>query len=270
MLGWRLTWCVHLSGSWSPSGPSRRFGAVYNELRFLSYGGGVQTRAAVQLILRGEIARPDAAFFGDTLNEPKAIYDAVADDWVALDKIGIPFYRCIWGNLATPPYGVHAPLYTLAPNGKKGQLFRTCTDRFKIRPIRQQLRKLGCKRAFAWLGITKDEIERVKPSDLLWYTHEYPLLDYTRTDCEEILAQVGIEPVKSACTFCPYRSQDLWETLHGDDLASAIAYDESIRHVRPGFLSFVHSARVPLTVALAKHIATQHDGEGCPTSYCFS
>ena len=239
-------------------------------LRFLSYGGGVQTRAAVQLIRQGRLTRPDAIFFGDTGNEPAAVYAGVERDRLIALTLDIPFYTVMWGNLATPAYGVHTPLYTLSPTGKRGQLFRTCTDRFKIRPIRQELRRMGVKRAVAWLGITKDEIERVKPSHLKWYTHAYPLLDYTRTECESILLGAGEALVKSACTFCPYRSQAQWETLHGDDLLAALAYDESIRDVRPGFQTFVHSARVPLRIALAQHIATQHDGEGCPTSYCFA
>lgn len=239
-------------------------------LRFLSYGGGVQTRAAIRFIMAGDLPRPEAIFFGDTQDEPAAIYEGVEVDKRAAAEMGIPFHVATWGRLSTPPYGVHSPLYTIRNgDGKKGQLFRTCTDRFKIRPIRQMLRRMKVTRAYAQLGITKDEIERVKPSTLNWYTHEYPMLDMTRADCEQVLRLHGIEPVKSACVFCPYRSQVMWETLHGSDLNDALNYDESIRDIRLGFKSFVHSARVPLRIALAEHIATEHNDPGCPDVGCF-
>lgn len=233
---------------------------------FLSYGGGVQTRAAVQLIKRGDLPKPDAILFGDTQCEPQAVYEGVQQDKCIARSLGIPMLVRSWGNLFTPPYGIHTPLYTLRPDGKKGQLFRTCTDRFKIRPIRQYLRGIGVKFASALLGITRDEIERAKPSQLKWYEHKYPILDLTRSDCTTVLNEEGIAPVKSACTFCPYRGREMWQSLHGKDLQQAVDYDEKIRNARPGFESFVHSSRKPLREALDLPTVIDegcHSSEGC-------
>jgi hypothetical protein len=219
-----------------------------------SYGGGVQSRALLHLAIGGHIARPDVAIFADTHQEPEDVYRAVAVDAAAARAAGIDFRAISYGDLANPPRaGVYTPLFTVNLEiGKKGQLIRTCTERFKIGPIRRELRAMGARSAEMWLGISTDEIQRLKPSNAKWIENRFPLIDanMSRNDCLAFLSSIGIEATRSACTFCPYKGREEWTRLSPTDLASAIAYDESIRHSRPGFLSYCHGSRTPLREAV--------------------
>lgn len=60
----------------------------------------------------------------------------------------------------------------------------------------------GCVKM--WIGITVDEIERVKPSDVKWAEKVYPLLDLnmSRKDCVEYLLDNKLPiPPKSSCVY---------------------------------------------------------------------
>lgn len=146
----------------------------------------------------------------------------------------------------------------IEPPGTEGMLFRTCTSRFKTEPIQALMRSRGWKEEGIelWLGMTTDEIRRVKPSRLGWITHRWPLIerDMRRSDCEAFLRRTlrAMPVMKSACVFCPFRSPESWRTLKGNDLARAVAYDESIRKARAadGYDSYVHRALMPVAEAL--------------------
>ncbi len=100
------------------------------------------------------------------------------------------------------------------------------------------------------LGISLDEALRMKPSRVGYVENIFPLVNagWTRTDCEAYLRGIGLDvPPKSACVFCPYQSAQEWASLTEDDLARAIAFDESIRHTRPGYRCYVHREMRPLS-----------------------
>jgi hypothetical protein len=210
----------------------------------------------LNLAIDGYIPKPDVIMFGDTHSEPREVYDAIEDDKKLAAAEGIPFFVVTAGDLKTPPNNqIRTPLFTLThENGKakRGQLLRTCTDVHKIKPIRRKLRELGAGSATVWIGISTDEIERMKPSPVKWVTHDWPLIDLrmSRKACLEYLEEKGIHATRSACVFCPFKGSSEWARLSGADLEQAIAYDESIRDKRPGFKCFVHRARVPLREAL--------------------
>ena len=224
-----------------------------------SFGGGVQSVAMLRMAIAGEIERPDLVIFADTMAEPEAVYDVVDREANFAYENGLAFRVVTFDNLAAPTSkdAVYTPLFT---SGKgDGQLLRSCTDRFKITPIRQYLRNQGVKKAELWLGMTTDEIERVRPSPRKWITHRYPLIEKNlrRSDCEAYLARLGLSVTKSACVFCPYRSDAAWLQIKANpnDWAYAIAYDERIRHKRAseGLLCFVHSSRRPLSEVVLKN-----------------
>jgi hypothetical protein len=109
-----------------------------------------------------------------------------------------------------------------------------------------------------WIGISTDEAMRVKPSRLSYVTHRWPLIEtgMSRQDCLRWCEARGLpRPPKSACTFCPYRSNAEWRTMRDGDpeaFADAVAIDEAIRPGMPGPRRpkgeawFVHADRVPL------------------------
>jgi hypothetical protein len=246
----------------------------------LSYGGGVQTRAIVELILRGEYKRPDLICFGDTQGEPDAVYGAVQDDEVACTNAGIPFVIASKGELAAwrANGSIHTPLYT----SDGGQLFRTCTDRFKIDAVEAECRARGWgykkENVEMWLGFSMDEVHRVGSGAGLpsWVSRAFPLLDLglRRSDCERILRESGKPIVKSACVYCPWKSRFAWSEMRTNDPVSwskAVVYDESIRNSRPGLLAYVHQDRHPLPeVPLLQPGLFDIADDRCETGLCFN
>jgi hypothetical protein len=223
-----------------------------------SYGAGVQSRALLHLAIRGVLSKPDLVIFADTMAEPEAVYRAVEEDRVFAEEAGIEFVVVSNGdlsNLGAWGDGVFVPAFTLGgPKRKRGMLMRQCTVRFKVEPINRFLRSRGVKSARILLGITVDEVVRVKVSKAQWLVNEYPLIElgWSRDDCSEFLTSLGLSAVKSACVFCPYRSELGWAKVRENfsDWDAAVRYDEALRNFRPeAGLLFVHPDRVPLREA---------------------
>ncbi len=227
------------------------------------FGAGVQSVALLRMVLAGKIERPDLVVFADTMREPQHVYDVVERECKVCEKAGIEFVTVAKGDLGAEwrsPKGnwmAYVPVYTVSlRTGKRGMMLRVCTDKFKIQPIRQLLSRRGYKPEGCelWLGMTIDEIQRVKPSRVGWIEHRWPLLDLNlrRGDCEQFLREIGVSAAKSACTFCPYRSMRSWVELAKNeaDFAMAVAYDEMIRDLRPGYRCYVHRDLIPLRSAV--------------------
>jgi len=205
------------------------------------------------LIFDGVIERPDVAIFADTQQEPEHVYRAVLEDQELSLSNGLDFRAITWKDLGAPTIkSIYTPLFTKNAEGKKGQLLRTCTDRFKIRPIHRELRSMGATKAAMWLGISTDEIRRVKPSPLQWVGMRWPLIEsnWSRANCIKYLEDHNIEAVRSACVFCPYKKPSEYEYLTPGDIQKAVVYDDLIRDMRPGFTSYVSPTRLPLRETL--------------------
>ena len=245
-----------------------------SQLTVLSLGAGVQSSTMALMAKHGDITpMPDCAIFADTQAEPQHVYDWL--DWLE-EQLTFPVYRVSNGNLRDE--GIEAarsgsrydnpPLFTLM-NGEGGILFRTCTSKYKIWPIEQKIRELiGLKprqRAPTtavveqWIGISWDEIQRMKANPHAYITNRFPLIEreMTRLHCLEWLRDHGYNelPAKSACTFCPYHDNKTWRQMKENDRVSwidAVNFDHAIRD---GFGStkadalFVHSSRTPLASA---------------------
>ena len=122
-------------------------------------------------------------------------------------------------------------------------LRRQCTNHYKIRPIYRRIRTLaGGKRgrpfpnnthAEMWLGISLDEVSRMKPSREPWVAHRWPLVELgmTRSDCIEWFSSEYPDRYlpRSACVICPYRSDEHWIELKRAEPAS---YDEAVEFDR--------------------------------------
>lgn len=133
-----------------------------------------------------------------------------------------------------------------------------------------------------WLGITLDEVERAKDSDVQWITHRFPLLEkkMTRLDCLAWLESKGLPtPGKSSCVFCPYHTRRVFAEMKrdgGPDWETAVEVDEAIRSKRPGFIAYVHPDRIPLIdVKIAEDFGatqlsfTDLSNAECDSGYCF-
>ena len=262
-------------------------------LRILSLGAGVQSTTLLLLAAEGRVGPLDAAIFADTGWEPRAVYDH-------LDRIerevaqpaGIPIHRVSVGNIrddALNP-GHHfasMPLYVKGPNGERGIARRQCTSEYKVRPIKTQVRAmLGYPHprpvprgvyVEQWIGISRDEFQRAKDSQIGYAVNVFPLLDldgtadgrlgWTRGDCVRYLTSRGYGATpKSACVGCPFRRNRSWRKMRDerpDEFADAIAFDNAIRAGSARATAagqplrgqmFLHAARVPLDVAPIDHV----------------
>lgn len=234
-------------------------------MRVISLGAGVQSTAMLLMSLEGDLERADCAIFADTGWEPRAVYEHLA--WLEsyAKKRGFPVYRASAGNIredvvrAARGHGgrfASIPLYVKSPTGQgEGTLRRQCTKEYKIYPIRRKIKELfGPQvRAELWLGITLDEIERMKPADVKWLTNRWPLIErrYTRQDCLRWLEANGFPlPPKSSCIGCPYHDNGYWRRLRDEspsEWADAVEFDRLIRRLpRIKGEAFLHRSLVPL------------------------
>ena len=199
----------------------------------LNLGAGVQSSTLALMAAAGEIGPiPDFAIFADTQAEPKSVYTWL--DWLE-KQLPFPVHRVTRGNMTTDMMAFRTakdgrvwtkstiPAFMQAPDGSIGLLGRSCTADYKIAPILKNLRRLcGIKRGekqvqiTQFIGISYDEIQRMKPSRDKWTQHRWPLveLEMRRHDCIAWLKQRGFpEPPRSACSYCPFHSNKEWRRL---------------------------------------------------------
>jgi hypothetical protein len=233
-------------------------------LRAISLGAGVQSTAMALMAAHGEIGpMPDCAIFADTGCEPRAVYDHLA--WLrSANVLPFPVYTVERGNLRDDLLRCvergwsDIPAFVKNPDGTVGVINRQCTKQYKVRPIRQKVRQLlGIERrpspsvpiAEQWIGISTDEAWRMKPSGEAWQMNRWPLIELRlhRRDCLSWLAKRGYPvPPKSACTCCPYHSDEQWRGLAPDEFAEAVSIDRAIRHSRSRGTLYLHRSCVPL------------------------
>ena len=105
------------------------------------------------------------------------------------------------------------------------------------------------------MGISLDEIQRMKESVLGWQHNAFPLIDLSikRGDCYKIVEDVGLpRPKKSACVYCPYHDDSYWQSMkddYPDEFQEAVRIDEGIRNnsiKKEHTETFVHPSCVPL------------------------
>ena len=105
------------------------------------------------------------------------------------------------------------------------------------------------------LGITLDEIRRVRLSNVKYIENIYPfigMLDrpWTRQMVIRWLQDNALEvPPKSSCIMCPYHDRATWREIQlsgNSDYEKAVAVDRAIRNKRPGYLCYLTSRRKPL------------------------
>lgn len=221
------------------------------DLRILSLGAGVQSSTLALMIEKGEIPMVDAAIFADVKGEPLAVYKHL--NWLE-KQVSYPIYRVSWRNLKKDIFdasegnykGFTAPFYTKNEvTGKKGMLRRQCTADYKIKPVVKKIRELlGYKKGERvkkgtnvelLMGISKDEIFRMKTNRLKYLKNCYPLvdLDMRRNHCLEWIEKNNYpKPPRSACTFCPFHSKIEWLEIkkNKNEWNEVVAMDRAIRN----------------------------------------
>ncbi len=216
-------------------------------LKVLSLGAGVQSSTLALMAAHGELDMPDCAIFADVQAEPESVYTWL--DWLE-KQLPFPVYKITRGSLPQQAlivrtskkgtqYQKHAPPAFMIDKetGEGGIMMRQCTSDFKIEPIRKKLRELGGKDRGVeqWLGISKDEIQRMKPSRDKWITNRWPLIEkrLTRYQCLQWMQDKGYPaPPRSSCYFCPYHSPAEWWRLKTEEpacFAKAVQFEKDFQ-----------------------------------------
>jgi len=147
-------------------------------MRIISLGWGIQSWGLAAMSALGALPKVDAAIHADTMHERSQTYE-FARKWTPwLEERGVRVVTVSAGPLVTDIESGRTPCYfTLGPQGA-GQLPRTCTDRWKIRPIKRwaQEHRDG-QQVEQWIGITLDEAHRLTSSRVGYVDNAYPFLD---------------------------------------------------------------------------------------------
>lgn len=248
---------------------------------FLSLGAGVQSSTLALMAARGEIGpKPDAAIFADTQAEPASVYrwlDYIEAE-IGRSEFPFPVVRVTKGSLTDeslrlrervkkpgPPWSKSLiPAFIKNPDGTRGILGRSCTYDYKVKTLIKEQRKMaGIKRGqkevtvTCWIGISMDEIQRMKPSRVAWVQHRWPLieLEMTRNHCLEWMSKRGYpKPPRSACVYCPFHSDKEWKRLRNEEpeeFKRAVAFERDLQAVKartPNMkgVPFLHSSLQPL------------------------
>lgn len=225
-----------------------------------SNGGGTQSAAIAVLIAQGKLPTPERAVIADTGRECSTTWRYL-DDHIRplLWKVGLEV------EIVPPSYaavGLYRQDTVLLPaftaNGAKLRGF--CSGEWKrdavMRWLRESERGYGKKNPIVqWLGMSRDEIQRCKPSRVNWVDIHWPLimgygLTLTRAMCIWVVESAGLPtPPKSRCWMCPHQNDSEWLELKNGaprEFQAAIALEQEIsaRDTQGGL--FLHRSGLPL------------------------
>jgi len=234
-------------------------------IHVISLGAGVQSSTMALMAAHGEISpMPKCAIFADTQDEPESVYKWL--DWLE-KELPFPVHRVTKGSLSKKVLGnyvskagrrttISIPFF-MAGGGHSP---RQCTSTYKVHPIdreiTRQMRDSNVRTCVKWIGISLDEVHRMKPSRRSTVEHRWPLIDnrISRNDCLLWMKKHGYpEPPRSACVYCPYHSDTEWRRLRDsepDEFAKAVQLDRDFRdHINElGWKdkAYLHRSLVPL------------------------
>lgn len=227
------------------------------EYHALNLGAGVQSTTLYLLACDGKLPI-QTAIFADTKEEPASVYRHL--EWLESLK-GPPILRRTAGKLGddlirgrntTGQRFASIPAYVRVDGQQReGMIKRQCTSEYKIsvceRTIRYDIVGLKYRQrmpknvhVFQYFGISTDEAARATRAKkrfekLKWTKPIYPLLElgWCRTECIAFLKDRVPHPVpKSACVFCPFRSNQSWAEMKSTDPDSwnrAVEIDDALR-----------------------------------------
>lgn len=247
---------------------------------FLSLGAGVQSSALALMAAHGEIGpRLDGAVFADTQAEPKSVYDWL--EWLTAEiqrcPHPFPVHVVTKGSLTDQALTMREtkdgrkfsrtdiPIFTRSNDGTLGKVVnRGCTRDYKIVPITQAVRKLaGIKRGqkeitvTQWIGISWDELQRVKEGRDPWSQNRWPLVErrIRRHECLEWMQARGYpEPPRSSCVYCPFHNNAEWRRLRDhepEEFQKAVQFERELQRLKGNTenfhaVPFLHRSCVPL------------------------
>jgi hypothetical protein len=245
-----------------------------------SYGGGTQSIALAILIAQGRLPAPDLIVFADTGDEATETWEWMYERVQPL--LARSVYRSI--HIATHAW---ATVDTYAHNGdllmpvftKSGKLPTYCSSEWKTYVIHRYLRSQGVEHCQMWMGMSTDELGRLKKSKEQWIIKEYPLcLGYgicmNRMECRKLVVDFfGQEPPKSSCVYCPHRTNPQWQRLkmfYPQDFKKAVEKDYEVRANDKQGGVWLHESRLPLDQIDFTESSDQLELIPCDSGICWT
>lgn len=265
-------------------------------LRTFSFGGGVQSMAALVLAVRGEIDFKTFLFcnVGDDSEDPATLDYFYEHAGPYAERHGIRMeelrrtrrdgtVETLYGRLTKE--GSRSIPIPMRTNDLGAPGTRACTADFKIRVIAKWQREHGATAAspgVCGLGISLDEFQRARTdSGFPYQTLEYPLiaLRLSRQDCRNIISGAGLPiPPKSSCWFCPFHSLATWQKQREErpDLFAKSVALEALLNERRAMLGkdpmWMTRKLVPLDQATSPHrqlpMFADEPEDACESGYC--
>lgn len=287
------------------------------QMTVISLGAGTQSTMLYYMSSMGLIERADYAIFADPgAAERKSTYKYLKNvlmPWAAANN-GIPIIWASHKNLyqdlinqenSTGQRFGSLPAFTPGKNGKKeGRLKRQCTKEYKIDIVDEVIRdKYGIAgtnkntpTTRVMIGITMDEMGRMKHPHQQWKVHVYPFCGYetwnhklphnsvqllqyerkTRIQVDELYVEMDLEnPGKSACVWCPFQCDGRWQEMKDNpdqsDWKRATNVDVSIRHGSKKGIEqpvFLHRSLKPIDEVDFKKENQPALFDSCDSGYC--
>lgn len=241
-------------------------------IHVLSLGAGVQSSTLALMAAAGEVSpMPVAAIFADTQAEPASVYQWL--DWLE-KQLPFPVIRVTAGNLMQRALTIRkrrdgngywapsdVPAYTTNSDGTKGHVQRQCTVNYKLRPLLSAtlrlMRQHKADSVVQWIGISRDEALRMKPSRHKRIKNRWPLieLEMERRHCLAWWEKRSLpKPPRSACVFCPFKRNSEWRKLRDEEpeeFRRAVQFEKDYQRVKAETgnmrgIPWLHDSRVPL------------------------
>ncbi len=177
----------------------------------VSFGAG-QNSTAMIIMMKSEGIRIDEIIFAETKNEMPKTYIFLKEfkEWCKKNDLKFTEVQSPLGNLRK-----HYEDKKIIPY----RMFRSCTDKFKVRPINKYIKeKYPKQQVNMFMGIASDEKHRAeRMGDKTNIHFEFPLVEkeIDRQGCIDIIKEEGLSvPVKSGCYFCPFQPKNEWIKLY--------------------------------------------------------
>lgn len=253
-----------------------------------SYGGGTQSIAMALLVVQGRLPRPDRIVIADTGYEFKRTWEYTTQHVQPLLAAAgltieiaphslsmVDLYSLKKGEVLIPAYdatktnakGEHAKLPTMCSTEWKTRVVRRYIGGYEANPGGVEM----------WIGMSLDELGRLKHSDVQWCRNHWPLcydVKMTRAECAHLVESSGLPPaIKSRCKICPHQPDEEWLEVkqEPDEWLEAVALDEQIYASHQLRL---HKSCKPLKDVVFVPRNRKEDGslfdQECSSGYCWT
>lgn len=277
-------------------------------LTVLNFSGGKQSSVLLWMVLRGDLPKPEnfLVVTADPGMENSETYDYIQMMHEQCREHGIEAHVAKGPNLYEDLINLkgsgktrfdNPAFWAKKANGKVGQLMQKCTRIYKIAPMDRFLRivleeryglgrkssGLGANIVEKWIGFSKNEEHRVKPSQQKYICFRYPLIELgmTNTGVLDYYKKHGLPiPPRSVCNACWANGLDTFKQMYEErphDWEQAVSVDNAIRDLSQIMVEeeiYVSRTCLPLEQLpdIGFRMTAKKDNSdqwSCDSGYCF-